>query len=169
MLNIPVLNKLLNSSKAFTLHNSILTAYLEKMLIFIWKEHWQSHQIHHLTCRIQVSFPLQIIIFANNRFLWQKNASHLKKCLLTSGTKRAAADKERRHQMKLFFLSGAELGFAGQFHGEYVHFEADLLSPITQHLSKTNPRMYCTKAEGNRIYFQMKINLSITHCNTNWD
>lgn len=26
------------------------------------------------------------------------------------------------HQMKMFFPSGAELGFAGQFHGEYIHF-----------------------------------------------
>lgn len=39
-------------------------------------------------------------------------------------------------QMKLFFPSGAELDFAGQFHGEYVHLEADLLLPITQHCQK---------------------------------
>lgn len=165
-----VLNKLLkNSSKAFILHNSILTVYVEKMLIFIWKEHWQSHQIHDLTCLMQVSFHLQIIIFAHNRFLWQKSASHLKKCLVTSGTKRAAADRGIYAPNEAVPSLRGELGFARQFHGEYVHFEADLLSPITQHLSKTNPRKYCTKAESNGIYFQMKINLSITNWNKNWD
>lgn len=103
------------------------------------------------------------IIFANNQFLWQKNASHLKKCRLTSGTKRAAADRGTHapHEAVLSLMS--RLGFARQFHVEYVHFEADLLLPIMQHLSKTNPRTYCTKAESNRIYFQVKINLSITN------
>lgn len=49
------------------------------------------------------------------------------------------------HQMQLLSISGAELSFAGQFHREYVHFGADLLSPIMHHFSKTNQRIYSNK------------------------
>lgn len=50
------------------------------------------------------------------------------------------------HQMQLLFISGAELSFAGQFRWEYAHFGADLLSPIIDHFSKTNQRIYSNKA-----------------------
>lgn len=50
------------------------------------------------------------------------------------------------HQMQLLFTSGAELGFARQFHWEYVYFGADLRSAITHHFSKTSQRIYSNNA-----------------------
>lgn len=111
---------------------------LEKMLTFTWKEHWQSHHIHHITCLMQVSFHLQITIFVNNQLLWQ-NCSLLKTRMPTSGTERAAADQEECiHQRKLFFHE-FRIILQGNFKGN-VFTVKQLLSPITQHLSKTNPK-----------------------------
>lgn len=149
----------------------------KKVLILIRKEHWQSHQIHHLTCRTQVSFHLHTIIFASNRFLWQRIISHLKKCLLASGTRKAAG-WQRGACSRWSCFSPQEQNYALQ---EKIMGNMTTLRQICSHQSCSTclkPTQERTEAESNRMYFQgknqfqhynLKFKLSLNfHKNQTW-
>ena len=115
---------------------------LEKMLIFTWKEHWQlaksSDPPYHMSYTGLLS--------PSNNYLCQQSTLVVEEPQPSEDMhavfwgRQGCTWPRGMHAPNETTLSGKELDFAGQFQGKYVHCETELLSPIIQILSKTNPK-----------------------------